>query len=462
MQAARHSEHAQQTQQGQRYGYTRRAAMGGAAGLAGLVVVACGGTQSSGGSGGTAAEAGKLKAGSTIAYWNDQSGAYPDLMQRWGTAFEQKTGVKVEVSGGVQDYTNKLTAAFAGGTPPDIFRYLQENIPLPGAIERGMLKKIDDYVKRDKYDLADFRKDSIELYRWKGALYGLPRDYGLQVVYYNTDLFQRAGVQMLPSDWNDKTFTFQKFVDICTQIARTGAYALFVPRGRRLWSSFVYSNGGAIVKKNADGLATEFALTEKPAVDALQLMQDLIHKHKVAPLPSEEGALGNQQTLMQSGKLAMQITNPGTRGEYLRQGIAAFDVAVFPLGAAQRRGVGGGGTGWGMAAPSKQPEEAWAFLQHITSKEAELDEVAIGQTTPSRTSIATSKEFLDPTKPPKNAKVFADGQEYVVQDPVHARWPDVGRDVVDKTLNEMLWNGQASAAQVAKEIKDKGDSYFKS
>jgi ABC-type glycerol-3-phosphate transport system substrate-binding protein len=157
----------------------------------------------------------------------------------------------------------------------------------------------------------------------------------------------------------------------------------------------------------------------------------------------------------------MQITNPGARGTYLRTGITAFDVGVFHLGGASRRGVGGGGTGWGVAGTSRQPEEAWAFLQHITSRQAQLDEVAIGQTTPSRVSVATSQEFLDPSQPPKSAKLYADGQEYVVRDPVHSRWPDVERDVLTPLMNEGLWSGKSPAAQVLKELKEKGDSYFK-
>ena len=441
----------------------RRALAAGSAGaLLGAAALAACGAPGAGGGAGAGAGPARLKAGATLVYWNDQAGAYPDLMQRWGTAFAEKSGVKVEVTGGVQDYANKLTAAFAGGAAPDVYRYLQESIPLPAAVDRQMLLGLDALLKRDRYDLSEFRKDSVELYRWKGALRGLPRDYGLQLVYYNTDLFQRLGIPPLPTDWNDKTWTLQKFVDVCVQVARGGErYALFVPRGRRLWASFVYTNGGNVVKLGPEGVATEFALAEKPAADALQLMQDLIYKHRAAPEPAEEAGLGNQQQLMQSGKLAMQITNPGTRGEFLRAGVSAFDVGVFPIGAGQRRGVGGGGTGWGIAGITKLPEEAWAFLQHITSKQAQLDEVAIGQTTPSRTSVVTSQEFLDPSRPPKSARVFADGQEYVVRDPVAARWPDVERDVVTPLMNDGLWSGKAPAAQVAKEIKEKGDSYFK-
>jgi multiple sugar transport system substrate-binding protein len=425
------------------------------------LAVACSPGASNTATGGEAPAA-RLKTGSTLTYWNDMGGAYPGVMQTWADRFAQETGVKVEATGGVGDYTNKLGASFASGSSPDIYRYLYSSIPLPAAVERGMLMKLDAYVKRDKYDLSDFRKDAIELYRWKGDLLAVPRDYGLQLIFYNTDLFQREGLQPIPADWNDKTWTFQKFLEYCQRLAKPGGerYALFVPRGDRLWGSFVYSHGGAVVKKNQDGLATELALAEKPATEALQFMQDLIYKHKVAPLPSEESTLGNQVSLMQQGKLAMQITNPGGNANYKTVAGMPYDVGVFPLGGGGRRGVGGGGTGWAGSAQSRLQEEAWQFIAYIASKEAELDEVKIGQTTPSRISVATGPEYLAP--PPAHARAFADGQDFVVRDPVHRQWPDLNRDVVSKLLDAELWTGQSAAAQVTKLIKEQGDLMLKS
>ena len=98
-------------------------------------------------------------------------------------------------------------------------------------------------------------------------------------------------------------------------------------------------------------------------------------------------------------------------------------------------------------------------MQLITSKEAQLGEVGIGQTTPSRTSVATSQEYL--AGPPKGTKAFGDGQDYVVRDPVHAKWPDAQRDAVTKILNEQLWTGKTPAAQVAKDVKERGDAMLK-
>jgi len=98
-------------------------------------------------------------------------------------------------------------------------------------------------------------------------------------------------------------------------------------------------------------------------------------------------------------------------------------------------------------------------MQLITSKEGQLGEVAIGQTTPSRVSVASSPEYL--AGPPKGTKAFGDGQDYVVRDPVHSKWPDAQRDAVTKILNEQLWTGKVPAAQVAKDVKERGDALLK-
>jgi multiple sugar transport system substrate-binding protein len=425
------------------------------AGGAGAALAACGG----GAAGGSGAPA-KLKAGSTVIFWNDQGGGMPGLMKTWGDRFEQQTGVKVEVSGGMQDYRNKVMAAFTAGSGPDLYRFFQETFSINAAVERNMLYRLDNFIKQDKYDLTDFRKEAVDQYRWKGVLYGLPRAFGLQCVFYNTAVFSQQGVPPIPGDWTDKTWNFQAFVDAAQRVARTGErYALYVPRATRLWASFLYSNGGAIVKKNSDGVATEFAIADPPAVEALQLMQDLIYKYKVSPTPAEEGTLGAANGLLQQGKLGMLMTNPGGN-EALRQSGAPYDTGVFPIGKGAKRGVGGGGTGWGVAGTTKLPEEAWKLLAFITSKEAQLEEVKEGSTTPVRISISTSQSYLAP--PPAHARVFADGQDYVVRDPVHTRWPELEQELVTKLFNDQLWTGKATAAQITKQIKEQGDAILKS
>ena len=382
-------------------------------------------------------------------------------MQRFQAA---NTGVTVEHQPVPNtDYPTKLQTLFAAGTPPDVFRYLQENTPIVTAATKNMNLKLDSYVARDQYDLSGFRPDAVNLYRWEGALYALPRDYGNQNIYYNIDMFQKEGLKLPPTDWEDKTWTFQAFLEAAQKLTkksgnRTEQYGFVLNRGLRPWSSWVYNNGGALVTKDDKGVAKAIALTEPAAVEALQFMQDLIYKHAVAPSPDVEKESGVAQ-LFSTGRVGMIMTNPSDVNLYRSVTAFKWDVAPLPLGKASRRGTGGGGTGWAIAAPSKLPDVAWEFLKSIASPQAELDEVAVGATTPARTAIATGKEFLDPNKPPANAKSFAQAQEYVVRDPVHARWPEVLQRVVNPTLDQ-LWSNAKNAADVAKAIKDAADPIF--
>ena len=97
----------------------------------------------------------------------------------------------------------------------------------------------------------------------------MPRDYGNQNLFYNVDLFEEAGVEPPPADWEDTEFTFDVFLDMAQQLTkregnRTTQWGFLVNRGQRPWASWVYSNGGALVHKDDHGVATESAMSDEP------------------------------------------------------------------------------------------------------------------------------------------------------------------------------------------------------
>jgi len=390
--------------------------------------------------------------------------AHVKLRDEWAKRFsESHPNVTVDHQVVPQDYPIRIQTLFAAGTPPDIYRYLQEVTPIVTVVEKNLHLQLDDFVARDSYDLTDFRPDAVELYRWDGHLYALPRDYGHQNLFYNVDLLQEAGIDPPTADWADTSFTFDVFLDMARKLTkkegeRTTQWGFLVNRGWRPWASWVYNNGGAVVEKNDQGLATAIALTDPKAVAALQFVQDLMYTHAVSPRPDIESEMGGFE-LFASGRVAMMINNPSSVSQYRTIEAFKWDIATLPIGGATRRGAGGGGTGWAASAGTKNPEMAWEFLKFVASEEAELDEVRIGATTPARVSVVTSETFLDPSKPPAHAQAFADAQEYVVRDPVHELWPEVFQRVVTTNMDQ-LWSGSKSAAEVAEAIKAAGDPLF--
>src|SRR5205823_6601642 len=66
----------------------------------------------------------------------------------------------------------KLQAAAAGGTPPDLFNPYRSDLPL--LAETGLTRSLDDLVRRDKLDLSMYYDSEVESSRYKGKLGLLP------------------------------------------------------------------------------------------------------------------------------------------------------------------------------------------------------------------------------------------------------------------------------------------------
>lgn len=404
--------------------------------------------------------------GVKLIFMSDTSNeAIIKVRNEWARKFsEANSGVTVEHQPVPQEYPTKIQTLYAAGTPPDIYRYLQEITPIVTVAQKKLNLPLNSYVERDKYDLSDFRPEAIELYRWENELYALPRDYGNQNLFYNINMLEAAGVQPPTADWTDKSFSFEAFVDMARKLTkksgdRTEQYGCLVNRGWRPWASWVYNNGASVVSKNAQGLATEITLTDPAAIEALQLLQDLMYKEQLAPRPDIESETGGFE-LFASGRVGMMITNPSDVVRFRSIEAFKWDVATLPIGKAERRGTGGGGTGWAIGNGSKNPDVAWEFLKFISSAEGQLNEVSVGATTPSRVSVINSKEFADPNKPPVHVKAFAQAQEYVVRDPVHPRWPEIFQRVLVPNM-DTLWGGTKTAAEVTQIIKTEGDKLLK-
>lgn len=361
------------------------------------------------------------------------------------------------------DYNTKIQTLFAAGTPPDMYRYLQEITPIITVAEKNIHLQVDDYIVRDSYDVDAFRPDAIALYQWDGKTYALPRDYGNQNLYYNVDILEEAGVTPPPADWNDTEFTFDVFLDMLLKVTkrdgdRVTQWGFLVNRGQRPWASWVYSNGGALVHRDDRGVATDSAMADEATVEALQFLQDLMYVHQVSPAPDLESELGGVD-LFATGRVAVMLTNPSAVNQFRAIEAFRWDVGTIPIGKTERRGTGGGGTGWATGAATPHPDEAWLFMKHITSEQAQLDEVSVGATTPSRVSVVTSTAFLNPDLPPVNAAAFAQAQEFVVRDPVHVNWPEITQRVYNPAM-DLLWSGAEDAATVGAKIKEEADPLF--
>ncbi|MCL5947434.1 MAG: sugar ABC transporter substrate-binding protein [Chloroflexi bacterium] len=345
------------------------------------------------------------------------------------------------------DNPDKILTMFAGGDPPDVFAIFPA--PLVVFADKGVLQPLDPLVKQGHYSLSDYWPASITMFTWKGILYGLPRGFANNPGYVNLDAFKARGLPAPPVDFKDTTWTFDHITQMAKELTktangRTTRYGTSIQTDLRdSWGPIVWSNGGEWF--NAD--MTACTVTGTPAVEALQWLQDLIHKYQVAPRPDQAAWFGGALNMFVAGQIGFYTYS----GAWLKQTRAAkfnWDYCVTPRGA-KGTVVGGGGVAWSIAKVTKDLGDAWLLLQHVAS--AQSQKLLSTVFYPGRKSAAEYLAALNPNLPPKHRQLPIDAMDYVRTDPVHPRWSEINTVITNQL--SYLWNGSRSAKEVAAQIK---------
>ena len=379
-------------------------------------------------------------------------------MRRTAADFTARRGIAVHVESGIHNLEARLAEAFAANASPDVFRYSPARVPLASLADVGdpprirAIINLEPLIRRDRFDITDFKPSALDHFRWGAALHAIPRDHDLRLIYYHTELFDRAELSPLPTDWEDVSWTFHAFLDASRRLVATGPrHATLVPRAGRSLYSWIYSNGGSVDTRDEAGLTTGIALSEEPALAALQYLRHLIHVHRVAPPPGDDTSLDGAIASMAVGDLAMLVASSSSSHRF-RDARVPFNVGVFPIGpGGARRGVGGTGTGWALSVQNHQLDAAWALVMAASSRPSHLEEALGGWVTPPRRSVSGDPALHQAGVLPLGARALLDGQDYVVPGSRHPRWPRVEAEAI-RPLLPALWSGQRTAAQVTDEI----------
>jgi multiple sugar transport system substrate-binding protein len=425
----------------------RVAAAGGAAAL-----VACG-TPAPAGGGASPAAAPTLRAGATVAWMTDQgSPNHAEARTKQVAAFRtQHPELTIDYQP-TPDFNTKVQTAFASGTPPDLF--FTRVADLTNEVSRSLVQPLDEYVKRDKFPLADFYASSYEQYRVGGKLYALPFDAPNRGFFANVQAFEEAGLKPPPSSYKDDTWTWDAFRTTMDGLMRRfgpqGAFAVDTGRELRSWIPWVWNNGGDFFSKDGK----EVVLNQPAGVEALQFLQDLIVRYRVAPPQDQRGS--TQQNFL-AGKLLMYEAGQPDVGVLRRTAQFKFDVVPQPKGRSATRASAGGGSAFAMSAASKVKEETWAFFKHIMSKPMqEIFTNATGAMVGLK-SLVESPDFQ--AAPPAHMSVFVEGATVLRPDPAAVRWTDVNQ-VLGEELPK-LWTGDGKPKDVADTIKTRVDPFLK-
>ena len=303
----------------------------------------------------------------------------------------------------------RLATDIAGGTPPDIsviatrwvLDYVQNNIAEP----------LDGYIKPEFR--SRFYENLLKPGTVDGKTYLLPILASTRALYYNKDLYAKAGVAAVPKTWDDVRAASEK-----VKANGGGAYGFGI-QGKEIetdtyWYYPFWSYGGEIIENGKSGIASD------AGVKAAELYKSFI----VAGLSEPSPTGSNRQdieALFKQGRLGALTTGPWLRGQIASEAPKLnYGIASMPEGT---KHVTWGGTDSMMLFKSSPNKEvAWKFIEEgIFSKETRLE------FTLSEGFLPVLKEEMDDPRLANDAslKVFADMLPIAKFAPLMPQWEQV-------------------------------------
>ena len=239
------------------------------AALCAAVVAACGGssndnTTTTSKSGGAAKPGGGTINLLVPEYSDNTKGFWQDLITRFEAA---NPGDKVNLQTiSWTDINQKITTLVSTNQQPDILN-IDAYANFAGD---GLLLPAKDVLSPDTQ--ADFLPQFAENGQYQGTQYGIPFIGSVRGLFYNKEMFKKAGITDPPKTWDELRQDALK-------IKQSGGTGYGMPLGpeeaQAEFSLFAWGNGGGWI----DG--DTWTINSKPNIDALQFMSDLANKDKV-------------------------------------------------------------------------------------------------------------------------------------------------------------------------------------
>jgi multiple sugar transport system substrate-binding protein len=299
------------------------------------------------------------------------------------------------------DYFTKLKTLWASGDSkqiPDVL-FLW---PTPSYAATGVLEDLDPYIQKSNYDLNDYWPSLLESAKLNGKVYGLPRDSGLEVLYYNKAIFDEAKVAYPTDKWTwDDLLDAAKKLTIVESNGRVKRYGLGMEGGK--WSLWLNQNKASMLDDMRN--PSKCTLTDPKAIEAINFFANMM-ANNYAMGDAALSQAGGDAAVFQAGQVAMIIQN-SSRVSAFNAAKMNYDVTTVPIPKDGQHAASAGGAAWVMSAKSDNKDAAWTFIQWLQSTDGgEKLYTAAGEIFPALQSTAKSVAFLKSGAPPANRQAF--------------------------------------------------------
>ncbi len=362
-----------------------------------------------------------------LSYGIWDASAEPAMKQIAAAFTKEHPNVSVEVQViPWEQYWTKLQTAATSGSAPDVFWMSPVNFQLYAS--NGVLAPFDNP------DTEPYPAVLVDAATYDGKVYGLPKDVSTIGVYYNTELFDAAGLAY-PSagwTWDDYLKTAAVLTDASAGV--WGSAAQLAPQTG--YYNTIAQAGGYVI--SPDGKTTGY--DQPAAATGIEFWTDQIASG-VSPT-SQQMTDTSPLDMFAAGKIAMLwggswAVSSFSQNEDIKD---HFDIAPLPAGSAGNQSTVVSLTNVAFA---RSPHLSWAqkFATFASGEDAAKIQAATGALIPAYEG--TQGAWVD-SLPDYNLQVFVDAIDGAVPYPVSKNtsvWTTFESEILSQ-----VWAGETSVS----------------
>lgn len=315
-----------------------------------------------------------------LTYWSMWSSAEPQgqVIQEAADAFKEKTGITVNVEWKNRDIKTILPTALEAKEDIDIFEDDYQRLAKNCGQYSYDLTEMAAAVDYDSYSFKCFNDNVKE---WAGFLSCITAQPSVGGIFYNKDIFEDCGITEVPATWDEFMAACQAMVDKGYEpMALDSAYASFF---------FGFHLDRMIGEEATRDLSVNGGWGANEGVaKAADLIIDFVNKGYLADgapdeYPSSQnkiGLTGNVAMVVCANYVCPEVNN--NTGTEINWGM--FNYPTIEGGSGSTNAFAGSNS-LGVTAYSEHPQEAFDFINFLTTGEFDQKKADVASQIPADT-----------------------------------------------------------------------------
>lgn len=296
-----------------------------------------------------------------VSFWYSVGGNVRDAVEmciKKYNASQSKYQIEGVFAGNYEESLQKIISAIATGSAPVLIQ--QAHVYAPQLVDANALEPLDSYIAKDKsFERDKFIEPLFQSNVFNGKTWGLPFNCSTPIMYYNKDLFRKAGLdpEKFPTTWAELYSSAKKISALGKD---TYGYILSYGSGWIL-EGLIWQFGAEWMAKDN----SKVLWNQKEHIEAIKFFKKMVDE-KVALYKGGEPDFF-------SGKAGIFVESTASLTRL--KSMATFDLgtAEFPAGTRKAVPLGGGSLYIFRRNSQALKDGAWDFIKFMTSKDVQMD-----------------------------------------------------------------------------------------